>query len=47
MLTVLAPRVVFAGDAGHIIQGVDEAASVGVTITFAVCDGEGDQKKKG
>lgn len=39
VLAVLPPGVVFAADAVHHIQEVDEAASVGVAVTFAVCEG--------
>lgn len=36
VLTVLAPSVVFAADAGHHVQEVNVAAAVGVAVALAV-----------
>lgn len=39
VLAVLAPRVVFAADAGHHVEEVDVAAAVGVAVALAVWAG--------
>lgn len=37
ILAVLSPSVMFATNASHQVQEINEAAPVGVSVTFAVC----------